>query len=356
MARQWQRIGSLAATVLLLMLVFTGFRYLREDAATPGLEMTGEGQHERKVPYRPQYEQQSADGAIIEGVASGTPTFSASSLEETQTAPLEAPVTTPPPDSPEDHHDVDEVSKIPKGSGFAKPPDINKLLAELETESAGPTTPSPAKPSLSKAIVMGKLSSEETDWVASELPDWQPFIYVVDLAPNETSPTGFRTPMNKAKEAMPYLTYITDHYPDFPDLMVFIHAHRAGYPQAWHTDARKNDAVNMLRDLRLDAVRERGYVNLRCIETPGCPDEIRPWRYPPDPEKVPEQLFPFVYAEFFNRSLPETRQEVEVVATPCCAQFAVSREQILKRGRGSMSGTGGIWRRRNIVMITSGGV
>lgn len=213
--------------------------------------------------------------------------------------------------------------------------DTTGTTTVITTHSPSPPSPTATPTSISKAIVMGKISSEDTDWVTQYLSDWDSYIYVVDLPSNSTSPTGFRTKMNKSKEAMPYLTYIIDHYPNFPDVMVFIHAHRMGYPQAWHNDAKNNDAVEMLRFLRTETVLERGYVNLRCQLVPGCPDEIQPYRDPPDPEKAPEQIFPFVYAEFFNMSISEVREHVTVVATPCCAQFAVSREQILKRPKAS---------------------
>ena len=59
---------------------------------------------------------------------------------------------------------------------------------------------------------------------------------------------------------MPYLTYILDNYPTFPDVVVFMHPHKTGMPQAWHNDARGHNAVHMLEDLQLKTVVERGYV------------------------------------------------------------------------------------------------
>jgi len=205
-----------------------------------------------------------------------------------------------------------------------RPPDINELLE-------GPAANGANQNETSKIVVMGKLSNEDTDWVAKFLGDWQNRIYVVDLPHNATSPTGHQTKMNKAKEAFPYLTYIVENYPNFPDVVAFLHSHRKGYPQAWHNDARDHDAVLMLRQLQLDFVRERGYVNLRCIATPGCPDEIRPFRDPPDPKKHAEHAYAYVYADFFNLPLSTVRKQIPVVAAPCCAQFAVSRKQILQR-------------------------
>jgi len=285
MARQWVRIGSIAAAVLIALLVLSSINYLPQGRALFEASPFKDGDHEPEAPYRPQAEEQVKQPAV-----DTTPTIN---------------------------------------EDLAKPPEVDTHHDASETAASTPAAPSPTE--LTKAIVMGKLTSEDTDWVAQELIDWQRAIYVVDLEPNVTSPTGFRTKINKSKEAMPYLTYIIDHYPNFPDVMVFIHAHRKGYPKAWHNEAKGHDAVLMLRALRLDVVAERGYVNLRCTEVPGCPDEIQPWRNPPDPEKLPEHIYPYVYADFFNMPLSQVRKEAEVVSTPCCAQFAVSREQTLKR-------------------------
>ncbi|KAK5121276.1 hypothetical protein LTR85_005442 [Meristemomyces frigidus] len=302
MARHWMRVGSIAGLLVICLSVLASISYLRPDATIfkPFGVSVPEEAHDQEQPYRPQDEQQG----------------------DVQQEKQDEALATAVPDAVKD---------------LGKPPDLDKLLdeqtkvvtpAEATTDPAAEISPT----GISKAIVMGKLTSEETDWVGEELPDWQNAIYVVDLPANATSPTGLRTKINKSKEAMPYLTYIIDNYEaGFPDIMVFIHSHRKGYPQAWHTDAKNNDAVNMLHDLRLNTVVERGYVNLRCIENPGCPDEIRPWRDPPNPEKLPEQIYPYVYADFFNLPLSEVRKQIEVVATPCCAQFAVSRAQILKR-------------------------
>lgn len=197
-----------------------------------------------------------------------------------------------------------------------------------------PADEQPVDPAnITKIIVMGKMSSEDTDWVGQEMHEWRNAIYQVDLPPDVQSPTGFRTKVNKAKEVMPYLTYIIDHYPNFPDVMAFIHAHRKGMPAAWHNDAPNYDAVNMLNALRLETVLDRGYVNLRCNNEVGCPDEIQPFRSPPAEDKHAEHAYPYIYAHFFNVSFDEMRETIPIVATQCCAQFAVSRAQILKRSK-----------------------
>jgi hypothetical protein len=80
-----------------------------------------------------------------------------------------------------------------------------------------------------------------------------------------------------------------------------------------------------------------GYTNMRCNWIPGCPDEIQ-YKRVKEPtgnatldaeEEVKniENKFPGVWHHFFGAD----SEVPEVVATQCCAQFAVSREQILKR-------------------------
>lgn len=203
--------------------------------------------------------------------------------------------------------------------------------ADLTTISSAEETAAIAVTALTKAIVMGAIAAEDTSWVEKELSDWQHAIYRVDLPRDEGSPTGLRTNINKGRESMAYLTYIIDFYGRFPEVMAFVHPHRNGYPKAWHNDAPQYDSVLMLQHLQLETVARRGYVNLRCLWNPGCPDEIQPWREPPDIEKAPEHAFPYFYSLFFNISLEDTRKKMAVVATPCCAQFAVSRKQVQMR-------------------------
>jgi hypothetical protein len=247
-----------------------------------------------------------------------------------------APTLKPPePESPEPedpNKSLDEAggastdkSDEDEGQSIDRPAEDDDQSAEDDQEQE-PEPPPPPR----KIVVIGKLFAEETDWVAQELSDWQNAIYIVDLPPGEVSPTGHRTKINKAREAMPYLTYIIDNYPNFPDVVAFIHPHRRGMPKAWHNDARGNDAVYMMRDLRIDTVLDRGYVNLRCNNEVGCPDEVQPFRDPPDPLRYAEHAFPYVYGHFFNATFTMMRETIGVVATQCCAQFAVSKDQLLK--------------------------
>ncbi|KAF9884935.1 hypothetical protein FE257_000926 [Aspergillus nanangensis] len=170
-----------------------------------------------------------------------------------------------------------------------------------------------------RVIVVGKRKHEDTNWVIEELPDWSHAIYTVDDASQP-----LHVPKNKGKESSVYLQYIIDHYSHLPSTIVFLHSHRDGYPEAWHTEFDEHSNVNTVKLLKTDFVQRNGYANLRCNPDPGCPNEIQPFRASED--KLPEVLFPVVWETFFNNT-----DVPEVVATACCAQFAVSREQVLKR-------------------------
>jgi len=134
--------------------------------------------------------------------------------------------------------------------------------------------------------------------------------------------------MNKGHEANPYLTYIIEHYDRLPSTIALLHSHEDGYPRAWHTDAQDYSNVNALQSLNVDFVQRNGYANLRCIHIPGCPEEIQPFRDPYDAGRTTEHVFPAVWETLFNNT-----EVPAVVGAPCCAQFAVSREQVRKRPR-----------------------
>ncbi|KKK18104.1 hypothetical protein P175DRAFT_0502484 [Aspergillus ochraceoroseus IBT 24754] len=172
-----------------------------------------------------------------------------------------------------------------------------------------------------RVIVMARLSTEDTNWVSADLADWRNYIYTVDDVNARK-----HTPKNKGRESLAYLQYIVEHYDDLPSTIVFLHSHKDGWPAAWHTDTMDYSNVESIRALQTDFIQQNGYANLRCQETPGCPDEIRPFRDPPRPGKTVEKIYAQAWQELFhNTNVPE------VIGVPCCSQFAVSRDQVLKR-------------------------
>lgn len=185
------------------------------------------------------------------------------------------------------------------------------------------------------------LRPKQTSDLKLTLPprSWDNAIYVVD------DPTArLHTPRNKGNEANAYLTYLVNQYDALPDVIVFMHYHRIGK----HNDARGKDNVAGLRHLRLQHVLGAGYANLRCQANPGCPAEVLPFRHEMDPERETEVAFAQAWRELFGGVAPP------VVATPCCAQFAVSREQVLRRPRGDYARFLGWLMRTDLSDDTSG--
>ncbi|KAK6530816.1 hypothetical protein TWF281_007653 [Arthrobotrys megalospora] len=172
-----------------------------------------------------------------------------------------------------------------------------------------------------KTVIMGKTSKEDATWVAKKLPGWRPAIYAVD---SRTDKDYLHVAVNKGRESMPYLTYLIDYYDDLSDINVFIHAHEDGYPRAWHNEPQsaKYSAAKMLDLLRLDNVREKGYVNLRCNPNPGCPAELHPNGETFEKGRIEigwKKLWKHMYG---NETYPAS------VGVACCAQFAVTREKV----------------------------
>ncbi|KAJ6107119.1 hypothetical protein N7523_008442 [Penicillium sp. IBT 18751x] len=194
-----------------------------------------------------------------------------------------------------------------------------QFLGNEEKEERKATPSSPPKPKVTpktdRIIVMGRTSWEDSDWLEEELPEWQHAVYVVDDPDAEYS-----VKENKGKESNAYLQYIIDHYDKLPNYMVFIHAHRASY----HVEFMEQDNALTIQRLQLDYVDESGYVNLRCDWNPGCPNEVQPFRQLAG--RTTEIAFAGAWMQIFNNTnIPE------YVAAPCCAQFAVSRAQVLAR-------------------------
>lgn len=170
------------------------------------------------------------------------------------------------------------------------------------------------------------------------LNSWQRAIYIVNPS-HETrlNPDALTTPFNKGHEAMAYFTYIIEYYHALPSTIVFLHAHRAGFLMAWHVDAPLHDNVIAMRNLKLDFVQQNGYVNLRCNWNPGCKSAHRSNTH------ITEQIWSDIFASTSTPPLntsSSTEQEFAgqrylrkpaEIGAACCAQFALSREQVQKR-------------------------
>ncbi|KAK5152764.1 hypothetical protein LTR04_006356 [Oleoguttula sp. CCFEE 6159] len=188
-----------------------------------------------------------------------------------------------------------------------------------------------------RVIVLARLERENVDWVEELLSLWQHAIYTVDPT-NNTSTSTLSTPVNKGHESMAYLTYIIENFHSLPTTIAFLHSHHSGFFNAWHTDAPMHDNVYAMKHLQLDFVQRSGYVNLRCKWNPGCNKAHR--RNTHITPEVWQEVFdgtstPPVMSNGTSGTDPEVAEKAihvpAEIATPCCAQFAVSREQVLKR-------------------------
>ena len=155
------------------------------------------------------------------------------------------------------------------------------------------------------------------------LSSWATYPYNVDNANNSNK--ALIIPRNKGHEAMVYLSFIIDNYESLPWCGIFVH----GHSDSWH---QEDTLVRLLKDLNRVALSRAGYISLRCDWYPSCPAEIRPLHrdaivWGPGVLRAEteaaiagnwRQLFP-------GEVLPET------IASPCCAQFAVTRQAILRR-------------------------
>ena len=181
-----------------------------------------------------------------------------------------------------------------------------------------PGRPLPADHNYSSVLVVAKTKGDDTSWMDTELGDQARAVYVADDAAAPLHP-----PKNKGHEVMVYLSWIIDNYDSLPDVAVFAHAHRF----SWHNDdVLDGDAATMVRQLSRQRVWREGYVNLRCNWSPGCPD----WMHPGETEQNAMKQEEVMLAKSWRELFP-LDPVPSVLAQPCCAQFALSRERIQTR-------------------------
>ncbi|KAH8904645.1 hypothetical protein BR93DRAFT_980396 [Coniochaeta sp. PMI_546] len=201
---------------------------------------------------------------------------------------------------------------------------ICRLLFSSSSSSSRQTSALPPPPKLkplTKALVIASTSTlppHETSWISSVPSSWDIHLYNTDLP-------GV-VPINKGNEAMPYLTYIIDHYTSLPDIIFFHHSHA----QSWHQSLPSLDEVT---SLRVPYVQKRGFVSPRCL--PGCENLIPLADYAVDLDILDrvgrDVQLASLLDEFVNRTAGEGVPGR--IAAPCCAQFAVARERVVRRGR-----------------------
>ncbi|THC89006.1 hypothetical protein EYZ11_011547 [Aspergillus tanneri] len=179
-----------------------------------------------------------------------------------------------------------------------------------EPQLSGPT----------KGLVLAKSRTEDISWAYNSTSGWNLFIYTSDGEPG-----FYSTPSNKGREGMAYLTHIIDNYDSLTDVTVFMH----GGASQWHNDVGDTTSSYLLSRLRIESIRRKGYVNLRCENRPGCPVAIRPW----DPaftsiDDIVYSNFTTIYTELFGLPVEQVPQEIGGI---CCGQVSVTKQRILER-------------------------
>ncbi|KAK3315989.1 hypothetical protein B0H66DRAFT_534252 [Apodospora peruviana] len=171
-------------------------------------------------------------------------------------------------------------------------------------------TSPPPKHEISETLVVACAQDDDMSWLAGHFPS------IKNVTPSHSS---------KGNEVLAYLQYIVDNYDSLSDITIFIHNHDA----AWHNNALPLFSKRMSRMLaRLDRsfVLEGGYFNLRCDREPGChPAPRLNFTQPFDRNEEDRELdaMRLVWQELHpDDELPD------VLAQPCCSQFAASRERI----------------------------
>ncbi|KAL3476471.1 hypothetical protein BJX99DRAFT_246825 [Aspergillus californicus] len=179
---------------------------------------------------------------------------------------------------------------------------------------------SSAEPIKDRVIVVSKLKRDDMDWIYDELTEYH--YSVLDLECTAYDPKLTSGP---GREGNIYIRYLINHYHTLPSTIVFVHSHHDYRSSAWHAEVANSDIRNV-RNLQDSYVEWSGYTSLRCDSSPGCPDEIRPYREPRDSTRQAEVAFPDVWRDFFNNT-----EVPDIIAAPCCSQFAVSRDQVHRR-------------------------
>ncbi|KAK5131151.1 hypothetical protein LTR08_001299 [Meristemomyces frigidus] len=185
------------------------------------------------------------------------------------------------------------------------------------------THSSPAQTNLTTNLVVASTAKDDISWtdnLYNDIPNLTILRYVSD---SRTS--RFHPPVAKGREALMYFTYLHDFYDSLPDVSVFIHAEET----PWHLEGTLLQNISFaLAQLDLTrVVEERGYFNLRVTWRAACPAWIDTRKTFENWEKQEEPYMPEAWEANFDDPVPD------ILAGPCCSQFAVSRAAIQRRPR-----------------------
>lgn len=177
-----------------------------------------------------------------------------------------------------------------------------------------------------RVLVVAKLEGEDTSWVRSSFPYWKIAEYTIPAVFSQLYQQG--NTVDEGRIANAYLTYLIENYYNLPSTIVFLTPHRNTATEF----KERSNFISLgrypdLQTLNITYIQKAGYTNLRCATPAVCLTPIVPFRSPPGDYRGLEVAMPEAWKELFpNTPVPEK------LATSCCAEFAVSREQLRKRG------------------------
>ncbi|KAI1140236.1 hypothetical protein F5Y05DRAFT_377617 [Hypoxylon sp. FL0543] len=171
-------------------------------------------------------------------------------------------------------------------------------------------------------LVLATLSKDDVSWAENiRIPNLNVIRYVSD-----DMNALYHPPIpNKGREALIYNAYIHDFYDNLPDITIFSHADET----PWHMETILNSSMTFaMSHLDLDEVLQRQYFNLRVSWENACPNWINTTKTVTDTGKL-EEIHMY---EAFSKVFPTT-QVPEILAGPCCSQFAVTRDAVKRYPR-----------------------
>lgn len=208
-----------------------------------------------------------------------------------------------------------------------------KAGTELEVyEVSGRLTRTPKRSNTDPTVnlVVASVAKDDISWTSHvSIPNMAVVRYVSDdpaAAYHPSKPVG--------RESLMYFTYMHDFYDELPDISIFVHADET----PWHVEPiLRGNLSHALSRLDLEHVKQRKYVNLRVSWVNACPDWINTTHTVPGSEHKEEE--PFMAQAFVDNFRPWHEEESkekpkgdfvvpEILAQPCCNQFAATRSAI----------------------------
>ena len=197
------------------------------------------------------------------------------------------------------------------------------LLPSAHHDEAPPGGLSPTS-NKSVNLVIASLEADDIAWTSKlDIPNLNIVRYISDAAKGQYYPPVPR----KGREALIFLTYFYKFYDKLPDISIMIHPHE----DPWHIEGvLQQSMLFSLSHLDLDVVGRRQYANLRVDWTQACPAWIDTTKTPETAVKQEEPLMHAALVENFGMSDAEVPK---IMAGPCCSQFAVTKEAVLRNPR-----------------------